>query len=166
MRRISRRAMILSAQAGRKYFQARVLVAMDTSIMRQPRSNRYSRRWLSEEFLVREIMPVPVHFHGDGKFLNGNIQIVGTDSFLSDEFRHHVEPAKRQERGSVRLASCNVASMQYAHGVPEIFSGSLAPALGDVCFGCDGTLLAYGHSGCSEVQGTKPGFAQYFQRKR
>ena len=105
--------------------------------------------------LVREIMPVPVHFHGDGKFLNGNIQIVGTDSFLSDEF----DTTLSQPNGKNEIGTTSKLQRRF-HGTRTAFLRffrSLAPALGDVCFGCDGTLLAYGHAGVAKSKGQSLG---------
>ena len=108
-----------------------VLVAMDTSdYAPAPVETDILGAGSPKKLLVREIMPVPVHFHGDGKFLNGNIQIVGTDSFLSDEF----DTTLSQPNGKNEIGTTSKLQRRF-HGTRTAFLRffrNLAPALGDV----------------------------------
>jgi hypothetical protein len=100
---------------------------------------------------IRKVMPIAVDFHGDERFLNGNVDIVGADGFLRRQFYAALrQPYAKDQIGSTRKLQRRLKSLRAA------FLGGirrLPSAFGDIGFGGYGPAFGYAHAGVAQAHG-------------
>jgi len=100
---------------------------------------------------VREIMPVPVHFHGDGQFINGNIEVVGPRRFLGSESKTTLsQPYTENKVGSAGKLKGYFKSLRASFLRPQI-GGS--PLFGNMSTGYQRLAFGLAHPGIAQPCG-------------
>ena len=97
---------------------------------------------------IRKIMPVSVDFHGDATFFHGDVDIIGADRFL----RRKLYATLREPHGQNEVSAARQLQGTLV-GAGAAFLRSLRArfaAHGDICFGGQGSPLAYAHAGVSQ----------------
>ena len=94
---------------------------------------------------IGEIMPVAINFHGDEKFINGNIDVIATDRFLRRKFNTAKrQPNSQHQIGATRELQRHLTGLR---ATLQTFLCSLTATHGYIGMGGHGAALAYGHSG-------------------
>jgi intein/homing endonuclease len=101
--------------------------------------------------LVRKVMPIAVHFHGDGKFVNGDIDIVSADSFLRREPDTALGEPHRQRQ--IRTTSELERHFHRAGTALQRFFRSFLAAFRDMSVCNNGPPFGYAHAGVSQAKG-------------
>ena len=99
----------------------------------------------------REVMPHAVDFHGDEKFFNGNIDVVGTDGFLRGNFHASLHKPHTQKQVS---ATSKLHRTLIRFGTPLLAAlRSWPTSLGQICLGSPEFALGFAQSGFSGQRG-------------
>ena len=97
---------------------------------------------------IRKVMPVPVDLHGDGKFINSYVDIVGTDGLLGSKF----DASLGQPNAQTKISSARELQRHFQR-LSSAFKGGgrrLSAALGDISLCGHRPSFVYGHSGISQ----------------
>jgi hypothetical protein len=103
--------------------------------------------------ITAKMMPTPVHFHGDGRFMNGDIDIVNADRFLGDStYTLTDEPRIQHKIGSAGKLKRSLSSLGSAF---HRIYGRGFPASGVMAMSSNGGTLSWSHP----LIGMSQGFA-------
>lgn len=95
-----------------------------------------------------KVMPVPVHFHGDGQFIHGDIDVVAPYGFLGSD--PHPFLSKPDRKDQIGAASKLEGSLHGAGPSLERSVASLRSPNGDVGFGGERAALGERHPRVSQ----------------
>ena len=100
--------------------------------------------------LPLKIMPSPIHFHGDGQFINSDVDVVRTEGFLGGELNPALsEPYGHDEIGTTRKLERHFIRPSALRHTPR---RSGVTTHGSVGASSDGTSFFNGQSGVSQSQ--------------
>jgi hypothetical protein len=100
---------------------------------------------------LRKVVPVSVDFHGDERFINGNVDIVGTDRLLRCEPKAPLsQPYTQNKIGATGQLQRHFHRLGAAF---EAFLRTLSPAHSYVGLGGHRTSFGHRHSSVTQAQG-------------
>ena len=100
---------------------------------------------------VSKVMPVAVNFHGDERFLDGDVDIIGAESFL----RRKLYAALRKPHAENKIGAARQLQRHFASAGTAFLRGlrGFASAFGDIGISSYRPAFSYSHSGVAQSEG-------------